>query len=278
AGPDVGQGGRHVLRRPVPCAAGQRGPGQRLKAHRSTMANTELPLDVKLMAVATQLLLGVFAVLTLGAIGTWAVRHPVWTVKAISVHGDVAHQSAVTLRAQLATQMRTRLSSSFLNVDLQQVRTLFEQVPWVRRAVVQREFPNRLRVTIEEHRPVAWWGENGSGTLVNTLGEAFEASPDDADNLPELAGPEGRSAEVWTPVQWLQPAVARVEFDLDRLEFGERGGGRARLHNGAEIEIGRGTPEELLARVQRFIGTLPQLTERYAGALQSVDLRYPNGY
>lgn len=242
------------------------------------MANTELPLDVKLMAVATQLLLGVFAVLTLGAIGTWAVRHPVWTVKAISVHGDVAHQSAVTLRAQLATQMRTRLSSSFLSVDLQQVRTLFEQVPWVRRAVVQREFPNRLRVTIEEHRPVAWWGENGSGELVNTLGEVFEASPDDADNLPELAGPEGRSADVWALYQLLQPVFARLEFDLDRLEFGERGGWRARLHNGAEIEIGRGSPDELLARVQRFIGTLPQLSERYAGALQSVDLRYPNGY
>ncbi len=242
------------------------------------MANTELPLDVKLMAVATQLLLGVFAVLTLGAIGTWVVRHPVWTVKAISVHGDVAHQSAVTLRAQLATQMRSRLSSSFLSVDLQQVRTLFEQAPWVRRAVVQREFPNRLRVTIEEHRPVAWWGESGSGELVNTLGEVFEASPDDADNLPELAGPQGRSAEVWALYQALQPVFARLEFDLDRLEFGERGGWRARLHNGAEIEIGRGTPEELLARVQRFIGTLPQLTERYAGALQSVDLRYPNGY
>ena len=31
-------------------------------------------------------------------------------------------------------------------------------------------------------------------------------------------------------------------------------------------------------RVQRFVGTLPQITERYAGALQTVDLRYPNGY
>ena len=148
----------------------------------------------------------------------------------------------------------------------------------MRRAVVQREFPNRLRVTIEEHRPVAWWGENGSGELVNTLGEVFEASPDEADNLPELAGPEGRSAEVWALYQALQPVFARLEFDLERLEFGERGSWRARLHNGAEIEIGRGTPEELQARVQRFIGTLPQLTERYAGALQSVDLRYPNGY
>lgn len=237
-----------------------------------------MPLDVKLMAVATQLLLGVFALLALAAIGTWAVRHPVWTVRAINVQGDVAHQSAVTLRALLATQMRTRLSASFLSVDLQQVRELFEQVPWVRRAVVQREFPNRLRVTIEEHQPVAWWGENGSGRLVNTLGEVFEASPDDADNLPELAGPEGRSADVWALHQALQPVLARLELGLERLELGERGAWRARLHSGAQIELGRGSTDELIARVQRFTGTLPQLNERYAGALQSVDLRYPNGY
>ncbi|NIM43074.1 MAG: FtsQ-type POTRA domain-containing protein [Hydrogenophaga sp.] len=239
---------------------------------------TDMPLDVKLMALATQLLLGVFALLALGALGTWAVRHPAWTVKGISVHGDVAHQNAVGLRAQLATQMRARLSSSFLTVDLEQVRQMFEQVPWVRRAVVQREFPNRLRVTLQEHDAVAWWGEQGSGELVNSHGEVFEASPDDVDGLPELAGPDGRAAEVLALHQALQAQFARLELGLDRLQLGERGGWRARLHSGAVIELGRGTPEELQARVQRFVGTLPQITERYAGALQTVDLRYPNGY
>ncbi|MBX3610645.1 MAG: cell division protein FtsQ/DivIB [Hydrogenophaga sp.] len=242
------------------------------------MANTELPLDVKLMALATQLLLGVFALLSLGAVATWAVRHPVWTVKGIVVAGDVSHQNAVTLRAQLATQMRSRLSSSFLTIDLQQVREMFEQVAWVRRAVVQRDFPNRLRVTIEEHQPVAWWGEAGSGQLVNTLGEVFDASPDDADNLPELVGPAGRSADVWALFQTLQPVFARIDLGIERLELGERGSWRAHLHNGADIDLGRGTPDELTARVQRFVGTLPQLTERYAGPLLAADLRYPNGY
>jgi cell division protein FtsQ len=30
--------------------------------------------------------------------------------------------------------------------------------------------------------------------------------------------------------------------------------------------------------VARFTATLSQLTQRYPGALESVDLRYPNGY
>ena len=242
------------------------------------MDRTELPLDIKLMTVATHALVVVFAVLCLGAFSLWAVRHPAWSVRGITVQGDVVHQNAVTFRAQLASQMQNSLAGGFLTLDLTQVRQLFEAVPWVRRAVVQREFPNRLRVTIEEHQAVAWWGPSGSGQLVNRLGEVFEASPDDSDGLPELVGPLHQSQQVWALFQSLQAELNRLELGLQRLELNERGSWSALLDNGAAMQIGRGTPEELLARVQRFTGTLSQLTARYPGALQSVDLRYPNGY
>lgn len=242
------------------------------------MPQTELPLDVKLMTVATHALVGLLAVLCLAALGTWLVRHPVWSIQAITVHGDVAHQNAVTFRAHLAAQMKNSLANSFLTVDLQQVRRLFESVPWVRQAVVQREFPNRLRVTLQEHDAVAWWGQSGSGQLVNHLGEVFEASPDDGDGLPELAGPLDQSAQVLALYQTLSTELGRLELGLARLELNERGSWHAELDNGARIELGRGNPEELLARTRRFTATLSQLTQRYAGALQSVDLRYPNGY
>jgi cell division protein FtsQ len=242
------------------------------------MPSPELPLDVKLMTVVTHVLVVLFVVLSLGLFTTWLVRHPVWSVQAIAVHGDVVHQNAVTFRAQLASQMKTRLTGSFLTVDLQQVRQLFESVPWVRKAVVQREFPNRLRVTLEEHQAVAWWGESGSGQLVNRLGEVFDASPDDSDGLPELAGPREKSAEVWSLYQLLGAELGRLDMGLERLELTERGTWRAQLDSGARVELGRGTPDELLERTRRFTGTLAQFTERYAGAVQSVDLRYPNGY
>lgn len=242
------------------------------------MTQPDLPIDVKLMTVATHALAVLFVMLCLVALGTWAVRHPVWSVKTITVHGDVAHQNAVAFRAQLATQMKSSLSASFLTVDLQQVKRLFESVPWVRHAVVQREFPNRLRVTLQEHEAVAWWGASGSGQLVSRLGEVFDASPDDGDGLPELAGPATQSAQVWLLYQRLSAELARLELGLARLELSERGSWRAELDNGARMELGRGSPDELVERTQRFTATLSQLTQRYAGAVQSVDLRYPNGY
>lgn len=242
------------------------------------MDRTELPLDVKLMTVATRALVVLLIGLAAVAAGTWALRHPAWSVRAITVQGDVVHQNAVTFRAQLAAQMKSSLSGSFLTLDLQQVRSLFEAVPWVRSAVVQREFPNRLRVTIEEHQAVAWWGQAGSGRLVNRLGEVFDASPDEGEELPELAGPDHQSAQVWALFQSLQTEFSRLDMGLSRLQLNERGSWSVDLDSGTHIELGRGTPDELLARTQRFTATLSQLTARYPGALQSVDLRYPNGY
>jgi len=237
-----------------------------------------LPLDVRLMAVATRALLVVAALGVLGWVGVWLMRHPVWTVQRIVVVGDVARQNAATLRAHLAAPPHGDLQGSFLSLDLQRWRAVFESAPWVRQAVVRREFPNRLRVILTEHQAVAWWGEAGSGRLVNAQGEVFEAGFDAPDELPELEGPAGRSKEVLGLWQRLREETMRLGLGLDRLELDERGTWRATLDNGAHLELGRGEPDALVARLQRFTTTLSQVTPRPAQRLQSADLRYPSGY
>ena len=72
------------------------------------------------------------------------------------VEGDVARNSVSTIRANAAPQ----LAGNFLTIDLGAVRRAFESVPWVRLAIVRRVWPNRLRVRLEEHRPVALWGSD----------------------------------------------------------------------------------------------------------------------
>jgi cell division protein FtsQ len=236
-----------------------------------------LPLDVRFMnGVATLLLLGV-ALAALGSAGWWLAQRPFWALGRIVVDGDVAHQDEVIFRSHLAPQLR----GSFLTLDLLEVKALFEQVPWVRQAVVRREFPNRLRVTLDEHEAAAWWGETGSGKMVNLQGEIFAAEVDEveADLFPELAGPEGRAGQVHALYRQLQPQLRPLQQEIRRLELGASGHWRISLAGGTLIELGRGEPAELLARLQRFSSTLPQLLSRYgARNLESVDLRYPNGY
>jgi cell division protein FtsQ len=238
-----------------------------------------VPRDVKLMNLTASVLLLAFALLLVLALAYWAVQHQVFAIRAITVTGDVSHNNAVTLRANVAP----RLSGTFLTLDLTAARRAFEAVPWVRRAVVRREFPNRLKVQLQEQAAVAYWGAESESRLVNSFGEVFEANVGEVDQeaLPRLSGPDEQAAQVLASYQLLQPLFDALDLTLEQVELSPRGGWRARLDTGAVIELGAGQMPEVLARTQRFLKTLTQVTARYARtpeALETADLRYENGY
>jgi cell division protein FtsQ len=238
-----------------------------------------LPLDVRLMNATATVLFVACALLLVAALAWWALRHPAFALGGIVVQGEVTHNSVSMLRANVAP----KLAGNFFTVDLQKARETFESVPWVRRAVVQRQFPNKLRVRLQEHHALAYWGADAESRLVNTYGEVFEANPGDVeqDDLPRLAGPEGTSAEVLAMYRELQPLLQPLELGIEEVELTGRGGWTLHLDSGATVELGRGATEEVLARGQRFARTLTQVTAKYGRkpeALVTADLRHRDGY
>ena len=242
-------------------------------------ASVPVPLDVKLMHMAASLM---FVGLVVGALlgGVWAlVQLPAFALRGITVLGDVEHNNEVTLRANVVT----KFTGNFFTADLSRVRSAFESVPWVRLASVQREFPNRLRVTLQEHKPVAYWGDDGEQRLVNSYGEVFEANVGDLDDdrMPRLSGPDSQSQQVLQMYLALAPAFKHMTLAVDSLELTERGSWRAKLAQGAVIELGRGSVEDVMTRMQRVSKTLTQVTHklgRKVTAIESADLRHDNGY
>lgn len=237
------------------------------------------PFDVKLMNIAATALFAVCLVLLLAAVLWWTLRHPLFGIAGITVHGEVTHNNAVTLRANVAP----RLAGNFFTVNLDAAREAFEAVPWVRQAVVRREFPNRLRVQLQEHRAMAFWGNDGESRLVNSFGEVFEANAGDVeqDGLPRLAGPDDQSAQVLAMYFAVKPLFEPLELTVDRLVLTTRGSWQLELDSWAVIELGRGTIEEVSARTLRFVQTLTQVTSRHGrrpDALVSADLRHGDGY
>jgi cell division protein FtsQ len=176
-----------------------------------------------------------------------------------------------------------RIAGNFFTVSLAATRAVFEDVPWVRSAVVRREFPNRLRVLLQEHKAVAFWGPEGESKLVNSFGEVFEANAGDVEQegLPRLSGPQGESAQVLALYQGIRPQFDALDLGVDELVLTARGSWQASLDNGAAVELGRGTVAEVQARTQRFLQTLTQVTAKYGrtpDSLLSADLRHGDGY
>lgn len=231
------------------------------------------PLDVRLMNVTATVLYVLVAATFLWALGAWLSRLPMFSISSVRIENELQRTNAATLRANVAA----RMSGNFFTLDLDQAQRAFETVPWVRRAHVRRVWPDRLSVTLEEHRPAAFWGDN---KLVNTYGEVFEANLGavEDEDLPNLFGPEESSRQVLALYQPLADRLARVHNRIERLTLTERGSWRVDLDGGAEIELGRGGPQDVLARVDRFVGTWSQVTAEYPGPLQYADLRHRDGY
>jgi cell division protein FtsQ len=254
---------------------------------RNAGPSTPLPPDIRLMNAVSALLLAGLLLAGVGLGLRCLARLPQFAIRSIQVEGDVSRNSAATLRANALPQ----LSGSFLSMNLQTGREAFEAVPWVRSAKVQRVWPNRLRVQLEEHRPAAYWETKVEGAdaqsdaalerlLVNSFGEVFQANLGDVEDeeLPVLAGPEGSSATMLRMWQQLQKRSAALDDAIERLDLSGRGSWRLSLQKGAVLELGRGSEAEVLARFGQFVQTIGQITARFQTPLLSADLRHVDGY
>lgn len=237
------------------------------------------PFDVKLMNLTATLMFTACFCVAVAALLWWAARHSAFAIRAITVEGEIQHTNELALRSNVASH----LQGSFFTVDLAATRSAFESVPWVRRAAVTREFPNRLKVIIKEQQPVALWGDPSGSQMVNVLGEVFEANVGEVeqDDLPRLVGPLKQAAHVLDMYRALEPLFEPVDESIEQLELTGRGGWRLRLDSGGEIELGGGSIAEVVDRTERFARTLATVVAahgREPDAVESADLRYADGY
>lgn len=241
----------------------------------------EMPQDIRWMNLASWMLGGLLGAIVLAAVLTVVTRQPFFTIRTLTIQGDLHRNNLPTVRANVVP----RVEGGFFTVDLRKTREVFESVPWVRRATVRRVWPNELRVTIEEHVPAAYWHhEDRDDQLVNSHGEVFEANRGDVEDepLPTLHAPAHATAEqarqMLAMLRRLNPLLEPLDSPIDTLRLNDRGSWSVKLDDDAVIELGRGDIEEVLSRVQRFVKTLPQLRRQYPAPLAYADLRYPQGY
>jgi cell division protein FtsQ len=250
----------------------------RTRSPRAPARPLRLPGDVRLMNIVTALVVTgcVFALAAAGVL--WLTRAPGFTLRSIEVKGELTRNPLPTLR----THALPELAGNFFSIDLDAARKAFEAVPWVRRAIVRRIWPDRLVVQLEEHEALALWEANeGSQTgftrLVNTFGEVFEANLADVEDeaLPLFTGPEGRAAEMLALWKRLAPAFAERAQRIEQLSMSGRGSWRAELGRGVVVEMGRGSEAEVAERVLRTVGAM---TAKYRQPYLYADLRHADGY
>lgn len=202
----------------------------------------------------------------------WAARQSAFAFHEVVVTTPVARASAPHLEAVI----REELSGTFFSMNLDAARTAIGRVPWVRSATLRRQWPRRLEVALEEHEPLARWGDSA---LVNVYGETFVAPY--AGALPRFDGPDGYAREIaLRHAQW-GAALAPMGFAVAGIEVSPRGGWRVRTQRDGvalTLELGHDDPDARLARFAGAYGRTIGVLARQGVAVEHVDLRYRNGF
>lgn len=161
----------------------------------------------------------------------------------------------------------------YFAVRLADAQTAVSRLPWVEHVEVRKHWPDVLEVRVIEHRPFARWGD---GRLLSEQGRLFPADGVDVPkDLPMLAGPDTRVADVVALYNESRELFAPGGFGVQRLALDNRGSWLLRLSNGTDVVIGN---QEARLRLKRFARMLPKLLAQNLLPLQKADLRYTNGF
>jgi cell division protein FtsQ len=221
------------------------------------------------VAVVVKLLL---SALLLGA-AVWGgrqlldpARFPLHTVRIESPLVRVAQQ---TIRDTVGQHV----AAGFLGVDVDAVRDALQALPWVESATVRRAWPDKLIVRVTEQQALARWG---SDALVNRRGELFRPQTDASwERLPLLRGPHDTSRQVAQQYVALQGMLSPLGLAITHLSLNERRALSLRLDNGLQLGLGR---QDTDLRLLRFVRAFPQVLKPRLAMIESVDLRYTNGF
>ncbi len=186
-----------------------------------------------------------------------------WAADDIRITGLV-HQEPEMLLAALGI----RPGGSLIGFDTANAKALLENLDWVSTATVQRSFPNKLEISVEERVPFAVWQRAGSYYVIDRSGSAMSnLPPGKLPSLPLVSG-EGAQFEVAGLVNQLE-----VYPDLSSKVSGAARVGQRRwnlyLDNGISILLPENNVAEALARLEALESSQHLLSK----GVKNVDLR-----
>ena len=219
-----------------------------------------------------------------GAALSRLAQQPKFQLKRVDVRGDLRHVTVASVRSALAGRLR----GNYFTMRLDDTRQLFETVPWVAQASVRRVWPDRLVVTLTEHRALGVWED---GRLLSDRGELFVANPDEAEiygQLPEFSGPVSAAKDAARRYYELSAQFSALSLRVAAIDISDRKAWSLRLApdlreeakhlSDLRVELGRDRAAMPLGeRVAQVVAAYPSVVAQLGGAPARIDARYANG-
>jgi cell division protein FtsQ len=217
------------------------------------------------------------AVMLLASGALWLMRQPFAPIRVAELSAPLQHVAVGEVQEALQEKAR----GNFMGVSMETLRARLEALPWVRKATVRRAWPDRILITLEEHVPLAHWGNPGEGSeWVDSFGEIFAAGPSEAHpELPWLKGPESSARQLLERYRETRALFEPLGLRPVRLQLSSRLALDMQLDTGLVLKLGREQSAAPIAtRLARFVELYPAIVAPRVPRAQVADLRYPSGF
>lgn len=226
--------------------------------------------------LANILLTGVLLAL-IYTVGIKVLALPFFSLREVRIeavdNGQVSNTNLMHVtRNQVEQVIQNSVNGNFIMIDLNILQKAFMELPWVRSVKILRDWPPALNILLEEHKPLAFWGE---AALVNTNGEVFHAMMDNA-RLPIFIGPDKSSQLITQQYHIFNKLLRPTGYSIAEIVLTPRHAWHIRLNTGTWLRLGR---KQIVQRLKRYVAIYRQYHESLDWYDNSVyvDLRYANG-
>lgn len=122
-----------------------------------------------------------------------------------------------TILKTIGLQQGTQMSS----IDLKEIQSKVKQLPWVRMAVVERYWPNEIKITIEEKIPLALWQNNHKYHPLDEQAEIIKTNTQLPADLLLVVGPDAPKHLIEL-IKNLEQVPQIYQYVRAAVRFGER--------------------------------------------------------
>ncbi len=211
-----------------------------------------------------------FAVALVVIAGIWATKK----IEDISIKTIEIQTALIKVsKSEIRTIAENYMHEGFFTVDLSSFEGQLNDIPWVYRANIKRQWPSKLVIEITEQQPYFRWGETH---LVNKHAEIFFVQDSQQyAALPLLQGVRGREQYLIDLYYRYSERFKKVGSEILRLKEDARYDKEITLANGISINVGR---EQTNKQIERCLYSFAMFTKAERDAISGIDLRHSNGF
>ncbi|MCH9698913.1 MAG: FtsQ-type POTRA domain-containing protein [Gammaproteobacteria bacterium] len=190
-------------------------------------------------------------------------------VRQFLLEGTFQYTSAEKLQSMIDEHYQ---NAGLLSIDLMQLKTDIESIPWVKNVELERIWPDAIRIQVSEKRPYLRFGND---KMIDVDGIVFTPeSTQKFSTLPRLDLQQPFTAELFKAYRDMEHLLVDNGYEIKRFLITAQNDWALELSDDIRINIGQHKP---LQTFKRFIKVLALIDSHGSRKIQSVDLRYEKG-